>query len=224
VNASPSLPRRLATEERLAIRRLRAGRGPRSNRSDRREREGTHGLWYPLSRFQNTKFELTAAGAELTAGQAMVDQALLANVAGDLRPVDAAKLKLFCPELQGQNRRPLPAAVRRLRLRARIPDCPPLRRRPGHSYLRWHQRGDEVDHRQVTGAVDQRASASRRFWHGMGQASHRAARCRTCRVLIQEERQVKDGDRVTGTHSVQASCGARTGIPASAAALASRSS
>lgn len=56
----------------------------------------------PLSRFQNTKFELAAVEAELTAGQAMVDQALLANLEGKLEPVHAAKVKLFCTELQGR--------------------------------------------------------------------------------------------------------------------------
>jgi acyl-CoA dehydrogenase len=52
--------------------------------------------------FQNTKFELAAIAAELEAAQALADRALMAQVAGELTPVDAAKAKLFCTEFQGR--------------------------------------------------------------------------------------------------------------------------
>jgi acyl-CoA dehydrogenase len=55
-----------------------------------------------VSTFQNTKFELAACAAELEAGQALVDRALVAHEAGRLTPVDAAKVKLFATELQGR--------------------------------------------------------------------------------------------------------------------------
>ncbi|MFE7421091.1 acyl-CoA dehydrogenase family protein [Rhodococcus sp. NPDC057529] len=55
-----------------------------------------------LSSFQNTKFELAACATEIEAGQALVDQALMANERGELDPVDAAKVKLFATELQGR--------------------------------------------------------------------------------------------------------------------------
>ncbi|HEV7959333.1 MAG TPA: acyl-CoA dehydrogenase family protein [Acidimicrobiales bacterium] len=56
----------------------------------------------PVSHFQNTKFELAAMAAELEAGQAMLDQAIAEHVTTYLSPVDAAKVKLFCTELQGR--------------------------------------------------------------------------------------------------------------------------
>ncbi|WP_109527312.1 MULTISPECIES: acyl-CoA dehydrogenase family protein [Nocardia] len=52
--------------------------------------------------FQNTKFELAACAAEVEAGQSLLDRALLAHEAGELGPADAAKVKLFCTELQGR--------------------------------------------------------------------------------------------------------------------------
>ncbi|MFJ5307222.1 acyl-CoA dehydrogenase family protein [Streptomyces sp. NPDC088350] len=56
----------------------------------------------PLAQFQNTKFELAALDAELTAAQALLDAAVTAHVAGGLDPVDAARTKLFCTETQGR--------------------------------------------------------------------------------------------------------------------------
>jgi acyl-CoA dehydrogenase len=56
----------------------------------------------PVAHFQNTKFELAAMSAELAAAQAMLDAAIMAHVAGELSPVDAAKTKLFCTEAQGR--------------------------------------------------------------------------------------------------------------------------
>jgi acyl-CoA dehydrogenase len=55
----------------------------------------------PLSKFQNTKFELAAMSAQHEAAQAMVDKAVTELVAGSLADADAAKVKLFCTELQG---------------------------------------------------------------------------------------------------------------------------
>jgi acyl-CoA dehydrogenase len=56
----------------------------------------------PLSTFQNTKFELAAVAAEVEAGQALFDRALLALVAGELSGADAAVAKLFCTEMQAR--------------------------------------------------------------------------------------------------------------------------
>jgi acyl-CoA dehydrogenase len=56
----------------------------------------------PVAHFQNTKFELAAMSAELEAAQAMLDTAVTALVAGELSPVDAARTKLFCTEMQGR--------------------------------------------------------------------------------------------------------------------------
>ena len=56
----------------------------------------------PLADFQNTKFVLAECATELQAGQALVDQALIALDAGTLTPADAAKVKLFCTEMQAR--------------------------------------------------------------------------------------------------------------------------
>ncbi|WP_040701279.1 acyl-CoA dehydrogenase family protein [Nocardia vinacea] len=56
----------------------------------------------PVAHFQNTKFELAAIAAEVEAAQTMLDAAITALVAGELSPVDAAKTKLFCTEMQGR--------------------------------------------------------------------------------------------------------------------------
>lgn len=55
-----------------------------------------------VASFQNTKFSLADCATEIQAAQSMVDQAVLALDAGELTPADAAKVKLFCTELQGR--------------------------------------------------------------------------------------------------------------------------
>ncbi len=55
-----------------------------------------------LAGFQNTKFELAAVAAEVEAGQALLDRAIVAHVAGELDGAGAAKTKLFCTEMQGR--------------------------------------------------------------------------------------------------------------------------
>ncbi|MFC1440533.1 acyl-CoA dehydrogenase family protein [Streptacidiphilus sp. N1-10] len=56
----------------------------------------------PLSSFQNTKFELAAVAAEVEAAQAVLDRAVLELVDGRLSGADAAKVKLFCTEVQAR--------------------------------------------------------------------------------------------------------------------------
>jgi acyl-CoA dehydrogenase len=56
----------------------------------------------PVASFQNTKFELAAVAAEIEAAQAMLDRAVLELVAGELSGSDAAKVKLFCTEMQAR--------------------------------------------------------------------------------------------------------------------------
>lgn len=55
-----------------------------------------------VASFQNTKFELASMVAELEAAQAMLDRAILELVDGTLSGADAAKVKLFCTEVQGR--------------------------------------------------------------------------------------------------------------------------
>jgi len=56
----------------------------------------------PVSSFQNTKFELAAVAADVEAAQAMLDRAVLELVDGRLSGADAAKVKLFCTEVQAR--------------------------------------------------------------------------------------------------------------------------
>ena len=61
-----------------------------------------HVFGQPVSHFQNTKFELAAVATDLEAGQALIDRALAEHVTGELSGADAAKVKLYCTELQGR--------------------------------------------------------------------------------------------------------------------------
>ncbi|GAA0565567.1 acyl-CoA dehydrogenase family protein [Actinomadura livida] len=56
----------------------------------------------PVASFQNTKFELAAVAAEIEAAQAMLDRAVLELVGRRLSGADAAKVKLFCTEMQAR--------------------------------------------------------------------------------------------------------------------------
>lgn len=51
---------------------------------------------------QHTKFELAAVAAEVEAAQAVLDRAVLELVDGRLSGADAAKVKLFCTEVQAR--------------------------------------------------------------------------------------------------------------------------
>jgi acyl-CoA dehydrogenase len=56
----------------------------------------------PVSSFQNTKFELAACSTEVEAAQAMLDRAVALHVDGELSGADAARVKLFCTEMQAR--------------------------------------------------------------------------------------------------------------------------
>lgn len=56
----------------------------------------------PVASFQNTKFELAACSTEVEAAQAMVDRAVALHVDGELSAPDAARVKLFCTEMQAR--------------------------------------------------------------------------------------------------------------------------
>lgn len=53
-----------------------------------------------VSSFQNTKFELAACSTDVEAAQTMVDRATALHVEDALTPDDAARVKLFCTEMQ----------------------------------------------------------------------------------------------------------------------------
>ncbi|WP_197380333.1 acyl-CoA dehydrogenase family protein [Mycolicibacterium mengxianglii] len=56
----------------------------------------------PVASFQNTKFELAACSTEVEAAQAMLDRAVSLHVEGELSGSDAARVKLFCTEMQAR--------------------------------------------------------------------------------------------------------------------------
>ncbi|MGB8503693.1 acyl-CoA dehydrogenase family protein [Mycobacterium sp.] len=56
----------------------------------------------PVASFQNTKFELAAVSAEIEAAQAMLDRGVRDHVDGELSGADAARVKLFCTEMQAR--------------------------------------------------------------------------------------------------------------------------
>ncbi|OBF58851.1 acyl-CoA dehydrogenase family protein [Mycolicibacterium monacense] len=56
----------------------------------------------PVASFQNTKFELAAVSTEIEAAQTMLDRAVLDHVEGVLSREDAARVKLFCTEMQAR--------------------------------------------------------------------------------------------------------------------------
>jgi acyl-CoA dehydrogenase len=56
----------------------------------------------PVASFQNTKFELAAVSAEIEAAQTMLDRAVRDHVDGELSGADAARVKLFCTEMQAR--------------------------------------------------------------------------------------------------------------------------
>ena len=56
----------------------------------------------PVADFQNTKFVLAECATEVAAAQALVDQGLELDEAGELTAADAARIKLFCTETAGR--------------------------------------------------------------------------------------------------------------------------
>ncbi|CAN5558941.1 acyl-CoA dehydrogenase family protein [soil metagenome] len=56
----------------------------------------------PVASFQNTKFELAACSTEVEAAQAMLDRAVSLHVEAELSGADAARVKLFCTEMQAR--------------------------------------------------------------------------------------------------------------------------
>ena len=112
----------------------------------------------PLSSMQNTKFVLAECATEIEAGQMLVDRALDDHDRGELTAVDAAKVETLLHRTSGPRGRQVPAIVRWIRLHARVPDRPALRRRTSDPNLRRHQRNHEVDHQQVAGSVNRGAT------------------------------------------------------------------
>ncbi len=109
----------------------------------------------PIGSFQSSRFTLAEVRGEVDVARAFVDRCAQALDADELTPEDAATAKWWCTDLQGRVDRPLPAAVRRLRLHARVPDRARLRRRSRDAHLRRRQRDHEGDRRALHGSVSE---------------------------------------------------------------------
>jgi alkylation response protein AidB-like acyl-CoA dehydrogenase len=64
--------------------------------------QGRTAFGKPIASFQNSKFELADMASDLEAGQAMVDRGIEALDRQALSAADAAKIKLFATNLQGE--------------------------------------------------------------------------------------------------------------------------
>ena len=64
--------------------------------------KGRHAFGQTVFDFQNTQFKLASAATEMAAARAFVDSALAKIATDTLDPVESAKLKLFCTELEGR--------------------------------------------------------------------------------------------------------------------------
>ena len=106
-----------------------------------------------IADFQNTKFVLAEAKTQIDVAQAYVDQCVVKLNAGHARPDRGRAGQVLLHRTATAGGRPLPPAVRRLRLHDRVPHRPRLRRRQDHHDLRRHHRSDEDDHRQVARPV-----------------------------------------------------------------------
>ena len=100
----------------------------------------------PISSFQYNKFLLAELVTKIEVTRGYVDNAVLAHSKRELSPIDAAKIKWWCADVQNDV---LDACVQLygLRLHERVPGCPRLARRPGLQDLGWLQRDHEGAHR-----------------------------------------------------------------------------
>ena len=111
----------------------------------------------PISAFQNTKFVLAEVKTEISRpgirrpGRDRTQRR---------HPVARRRChrQVVVHRATETRHRSLPAAVRRLRLHARVPDRPGLHRRPHHHDLRRHHRSDEGHHRPRPRALTTRST------------------------------------------------------------------
>ena len=136
----------------------------------------------PVASFQNTKFVLAecAAEVEAAAGDGGPGHGPVRRGRADAgRRVEAEGVR---HRDGGPGHRQVPSAARRLRLHARVPDRPPVRRHPRQPDLRRHERGPEDRHRQVARPV---TCPVRTGPPGSGDAACVAGAGRACRVGVE---------------------------------------
>ena len=113
-----------------------------------------------ISKFQNTQFKLGAVRDRSRGRSGVPGQAHRTARRRGIPVKECSMAKLWQTEMQGRDRGRLPAALRRLRLHARVPDQPRVRGCPRAANLRRHQRNHEGDHRQADGALTRRWAAA----------------------------------------------------------------
>ncbi len=92
---------------------------------------------------QNTRFKLAEAQTAATVGRVFADHCVQRVIDGHARRGDGGDGEVVADRAAVPRGRRLPAAARRLRLHARVPDRAPVRGRPRAAHLRGRERGDE---------------------------------------------------------------------------------
>ncbi len=86
----------------------------------------------PIGSFQNSRFVLAEIATEIEIAQTFVDRCIARAQRRRAHRRGGGHGQVVVHRAPEAGRRPLPAAARRLRLHARVPDRPGLRRRPHH--------------------------------------------------------------------------------------------
>ena len=108
------------------------GSGPRRAGLDARLRKERKAFGQPIGSFQNSKFRLAEMATEVEIGPHVHRSVRARASTPEGSPPRTPRWRSGGrTEMQKRCRRRLPAAVRRLRLHARVPHRPGLRRRPG---------------------------------------------------------------------------------------------
>ena len=129
--------------------------------------------------FQNTQFELAECKSEATIGRVFHDHCVERHIRARARYRHGLDGEILADRPAEQDRRPLPAIVRRLWLYGRVSDLAHVSRRARAAHLRRHQRDHEAADREefVTPVMaGSRASATRRARVLDARARHRRDR------------------------------------------------
>ncbi len=105
----------------------------------------------PIGSFQNSRFVLAELATETQIARVFVDRCIEELNAGKLIGLRRRDGQVVDHRVAEEGRRPLPPALRRLRLHDRVPDRQGLPGHPRPDHLRRHHRDHEGDHRPDDG-------------------------------------------------------------------------
>ena len=114
----------------------------------------------PIGRFQHNRFVLAEMATELAVARAFTDRCVSRAQRGPAQHRRSVHAQVVEHRAVQQGRGPLRPAARRLRLHARVPGGPGVRRRPGADHLRRHHRDHEGDHRPRPRRVDRQIAVT----------------------------------------------------------------